>query len=409
MWAAWVVPYDTPLLLVGDESTIEAARALIRVGLDDVQGFLRGRYVGMGGAGLPVAQTAQITPRQLQRQLADRDAPLVLDVRTDDEWREGHLPGALHIMGGYLPAARRRGPAGSAVGRHVRQRLPVHVAASVLERAGFTDITNPDRRHEGLEGRGPRDARRNPRGGAGQPESPMTPQWLAGLALTGLVGASLGLLGAGGSIIMVPVLVYVVGMEPHAAVPLSLVIVGATSLVSVLVRSPGRRDPLGHGAHSSVVAALGGSYLAAGSPRSCQGRCCCSRLGCCCRGRLSHVARPRTRAKHRRTVSGDPADAGRGSVVGVFTGFLGVGGGFLIVPALVRVGGLGMCQAIRTSLVVIAMSSVAGLGAHLRHGSGLSAAVAVPLMLAACGGTGDGCAGSPRPHRRCLGAASPAS
>ena len=49
----------------------------------------------------------------------------------------------------------------------------------------------------------------------------MTPQWVAGLALTGLVGASLGLLGAGGSIIMLPVLVYVVGVEPHAAVPLS--------------------------------------------------------------------------------------------------------------------------------------------------------------------------------------------
>ncbi len=67
----------------------------------------------------------------------------------------------------------------------------------------------------------------------------MTPQWLAGLALTGLVGTSLGLRGAGGSIIMVPVLVYVVGMEPHAAVPLSLLIVGATSLMSVGVHARG--------------------------------------------------------------------------------------------------------------------------------------------------------------------------
>jgi uncharacterized protein len=55
----------------------------------------------------------------------------------------------------------------------------------------------------------------------------MTPQLIAGLALTGLVGAALGLLGAGGSIIMLPVLVYVMGVEPHAAVPLSLGVVGA--------------------------------------------------------------------------------------------------------------------------------------------------------------------------------------
>ncbi len=47
----------------------------------------------------------------------------------------------------------------------------------------------------------------------------MTPQWLANHALTGLVPASLGLLGAGASIIMLPLLVYVVGVEPHAAVP----------------------------------------------------------------------------------------------------------------------------------------------------------------------------------------------
>ena len=104
MWAAWVVPYAAPILLIGDDTKIEeATRALIRVGLDDVQGFLQSGMSAWIDAGLSVAQTAQIAPNELHRQLTAGKRPQVLDVRTDDEWREGHLPGALHIMGGYLP------------------------------------------------------------------------------------------------------------------------------------------------------------------------------------------------------------------------------------------------------------------------------------------------------------------
>ena len=143
MWAAWVVPYETPLLLVGDESKIEeAGRALIRVGLDDVKGFLRGGMSTWVGARLPVAQTAQITPTELQRQLAERDRPWVLDVRTDDEWREGHLPGALHIMGGYLTERINEIPRDRPLVVMCGSGYRSTIAASVLERAGFTDITN---------------------------------------------------------------------------------------------------------------------------------------------------------------------------------------------------------------------------------------------------------------------------
>ena len=211
----------------------------------------------------------------------------------------------------------------------------------------------------------------------------MTPQWLAGLALTGLVGTSLGLLGAGGSIIMVPVLVYVVGVEPHAAVPLSLLIVGATSLVSVAVHARGGEIRWG----SALLlggAALGGSYFGSRLTARVPGPMLLLTFGV-----LLVVVGFRMWRSHGagETVSTTPPRlwliSAAGAFVGVLTGFLGVGGGFLIVPALVRVGGLGMCQAIRTSLVVIAMSSVAGLAAHLAHGSGLSPGVAVPLTIAA--------------------------
>jgi hydroxyacylglutathione hydrolase len=143
MWAAWVVPYDAPILLIGDDTKIEeATRALIRVGLDDVQGFLQSGMSAWIDAGLSVAHTAQIAPNELHRQLTAGKRPQVLDVRTDDEWREGHLPGALHIMGGYLPERTdevlRDRPLVVMCGSGYRSTI----AASVLERAGFPDITN---------------------------------------------------------------------------------------------------------------------------------------------------------------------------------------------------------------------------------------------------------------------------
>ena len=143
MWAAWVVPYDTPLLLVGDESQLEeATRALIRVGLDDVQGFLQGGMSAWTNAGLSVGRTPQIAPRELQRQLTGGNRPQVFDVRTDDEWRDGHLPGALHIMGGYLPErigdVPRDRPLVVMCGSGYRSTI----AASVLERAGLSAVTN---------------------------------------------------------------------------------------------------------------------------------------------------------------------------------------------------------------------------------------------------------------------------
>ena len=143
MWAAWVVPYDTPLLLVGDDSTIEeATRDLIRVGLDSVQGFLKGGMSAWIEAGLPVTYTAQITPKDLQHRLAARDRPQILDVRTDDEWRDGHLPGALHIMGGYLPERVAEVPRDRALVVICGSGYRSTIAASVLERAGFSGITN---------------------------------------------------------------------------------------------------------------------------------------------------------------------------------------------------------------------------------------------------------------------------
>ena len=144
MWAAWVVPYDTPVILAGDAGTdFEAARrSLIRVGLDDIQGYLKGGMQAWIEAGLEQAHVPQISVRELFDRLQQPDAPFVLDVRSPGEWRAGHVEGALHLPGGSLPKQLGQVPAD----------LPVHVfrgsgyrssiGTSVLQRAGRKNVIN---------------------------------------------------------------------------------------------------------------------------------------------------------------------------------------------------------------------------------------------------------------------------
>ena len=184
----------------------------------------------------------------------------------------------------------------------------------------------------------------------------------AGLGL--LIGFVLGLLGGGGSILTVPALVYVVGQSPQAAVTASLIIVGANSAIGALIhRAQGTlnwRVALVFGGAGMVAA-----YLAAG---------------------LSKLFAPTTLMilfallmlivgliMILRQAPQGGAREGRGLLatlisgllVGALTGLLGVGGGFLIVPALVMLVGLPMRQAVGTSLIVIAMNSLAGFMGHL--------------------------------------------
>src|SRR5262249_45393853 len=124
-WASWVVPYATPLLLVANkrDDAEAAVRSLVRVGLDDVRGVIDGGVEGGRAAGGELGRVQQIEPVALAARLAagggagagvgagargggaggGESVVHVLDVRADDEWEGGHVPGALHIMAGDLP------------------------------------------------------------------------------------------------------------------------------------------------------------------------------------------------------------------------------------------------------------------------------------------------------------------
>ncbi len=145
VWAAWVVPYETPILVVAEEreQAEYAASALRRVGLDDVQGRLAGGIAAWVGAGLPMHQTIVASVRVLHELLESGDPMDVLDVRTDDEWKSGHIEGAIHIHGGLLADRTGELPSdGAPLAVICGGGYRSSVAASVLERAGFHNVVN---------------------------------------------------------------------------------------------------------------------------------------------------------------------------------------------------------------------------------------------------------------------------
>jgi uncharacterized membrane protein YfcA len=192
------------------------------------------------------------------------------------------------------------------------------------------------------------------------------------------IGLLLGLVGGGGSILTVPILVYVIGQGVHQATATSLVIVGATALVGAVSHARAGhvalRIALTFGA-AGVLGAFAGAWLNA----RVAGPVILLLFGLVMLLVATRMAVARKAAGSRDASTG-PGPAwpviAAGLVVGVMTGFFGVGGGFLIVPALVLLLGLPMHLAVGTSLVVIAINSAAGVVAHWEGGG-------VDLMLAA--------------------------
>ena len=183
-------------------------------------------------------------------------------------------------------------------------------------------------------------------------------------------GALLGLLGAGGSVLTVPALVYLLGQPVAAATTASLVIVSGNAAVGAAENArQGTLDrllALRFGA-ASVVGALLGSYLS----RLVSGTTILFLLAIVMLGSAWSLWKGRPvegiaagQSGRRRLL----LVVGLGLMVGVLTGFFGVGGGFLIVPALVLLLGAPVRIAIGTSLVIITVTALTGLGGHLATG-----------------------------------------
>lgn len=208
-----------------------------------------------------------------------------------------------------------------------------------------------------------------------------------GLAV--LIGLSLGLLGGGGSILAVPLLVYVGDLPTKEAIATSLLVVGVTSAVGVLPHArAGRvrwRSGLLFGAAGMAGAYVGGR-LAAFIPATILltgfAVMMLATAAAMIRGRRGTGGTVPRELPVRRVLLD-------GVVVGLVTGMVGAGGGFLVVPALALLGGLPMPVAAGTSLVVIAMKSFAGLAGFLSSVSidwSLAAAVTTAAVAGSLAG-----------------------
>ncbi|MFJ6410894.1 sulfite exporter TauE/SafE family protein [Streptomyces hydrogenans] len=206
-----------------------------------------------------------------------------------------------------------------------------------------------------------------------------------------LVGVSLGILGGGGSILTVPILVYLAGQDTKEAIATSLFVVGVTSLAALVPHARAHRvrwrTGLLFGAFS-MVGAYGGGRLAAYIPGTALLIAFALMMLATA---FAMLRRPRT-AREPKARHGDlPVKhiAVEGLVVGAVTGLVGSGGGFLVVPALALLGGLPMGIAVGTSLLVIAMKSFAGLAGHLSGVSldwGLALTVTAAAVLGSLAG-----------------------
>jgi len=186
-----------------------------------------------------------------------------------------------------------------------------------------------------------------------------------GIALSVLIGVSLGFFGGGGSILTVPLFVYVFGLDPKVAIASSLIVVGVASLVAMLQHWRAGNVELRTGL---VFGAAGmcGSYLGGRAAEFVDGALLMLLFAAMMA--LTALAMWRGRRTPLRGPHHAPARlVAQGLAVGLFTGLIGAGGGFLIVPALVLWAGLTMPAAVGTSLLVIVMNSTAGFAGYAAH------------------------------------------
>lgn len=202
-----------------------------------------------------------------------------------------------------------------------------------------------------------------------------------------LIGVSLGALGGGGSILAVPALVYVAGLDARDATTASLVVVGASAAIGMSRHLRAGRVRMGPGTVFGLCG-VGGSIVGSALNRRLDpdvlllafsglvmiaawrmlvGCPTCTRVGEEEAARAPGGTHPVGTLTAVRLASA-AAYAGAGTGVGFFTGLFGVGGGFVIVPALTLLLRFAMPEAIGTSLLVIAINSAVALAVRLERG-----------------------------------------
>jgi uncharacterized protein len=226
------------------------------------------------------------------------------------------------------------------------------------------------------------------------------------------IGLAVGTLGGGGSVLAVPILVYVLDQTVPEATTASLLVVAAGAVAGGLGHARGGRVCWRHAGTFTAAAvpgiglgtlaaeAVGGSLLLAGFA-------VVMLAAAHATWRKASDAEPEGEERWERTRACPPLrlprDVVAGAAVGFVTGFFGVGGGFLIVPTLAIALAFTMRTAVGTSLVIITATSLLALGAHLLAGRSVEPDVTGALALACVAGALAGAGLASRIPQRALG------
>jgi hydroxyacylglutathione hydrolase len=142
-WAGWLVDYDKPFYLIAGQSDLAAiARDLASIGLDNCAGYFEiATVASWSAAGNRLQSYHNVFPRQVAGQLRSGEA-ILIDVRNESEWEEGHIPGARHIMLGYLAQRSSEIPAGKPIVVQCRSGRRSAIGASILQAQGISTVAN---------------------------------------------------------------------------------------------------------------------------------------------------------------------------------------------------------------------------------------------------------------------------
>ncbi|GJM25028.1 MAG: UPF0721 transmembrane protein [Phycisphaerae bacterium] len=211
----------------------------------------------------------------------------------------------------------------------------------------------------------------------------------------GMVGFALGVTGGGGSLLAVPLLVYGLSIAPREAFGISLAAVGATALVGVVPRIVAGQAEVGTGlifAAAGMVGAPVGTWLAGMISEPVLLTLFAALMLLIAQNMWRSATNETSVSQHdtkptpptcERTAAGAIKLTSRctlllialGLLTGILSGMFGVGGGFVIVPALVMFSGMPIHNAIATSLLVIVLVSISGVASHFVAGRGISLSI----------------------------------
>jgi hydroxyacylglutathione hydrolase len=137
-YVGWLLPFNIPLMLLIEDKDgrREAVVQLVRIGYEQTQGYLEGGIASWKAAALPVERFERIDIDTLYRRWQQRSLFTVVDVRRDDEWREGHIPDALHFHIGNLPQRLDELPRDRPLVTICRSGHRAEIAASIIAATG---------------------------------------------------------------------------------------------------------------------------------------------------------------------------------------------------------------------------------------------------------------------------------